>query len=84
MNTGAFWVAIVAALLAGLFAALQMSLRNASRSRLKERATREGLSDRLAPILDDIGGHALAVSLPRVLRSIRGASPRPQIGWLCS
>lgn len=67
MNTGAFWVAIVAALLAGLFASLQMSLRNASRGKLKERATREGHGERLAPILDNMGGHALAVSLPRVL-----------------
>lgn len=70
MNAGALWIAIVAALVAGLFASLQMSLRNASRSKLKELATREGRGDALAPILENIGGHALAVSLPRTVCSL--------------
>lgn len=67
MNTAALWTAIGAALLAGVFAALQMSLRNASRSKLKDLACRAGITPRVAPILDDVGAHALAVSLPRVV-----------------
>ena len=70
MTPLALWVAIASALLAGVCAAVQMSLRGASRGRVKELAARRGRSQRLASILDDLNGHARAASLPRLLFTV--------------
>jgi len=61
------WTMLAAAVMTGVFASVQMSLRGASRGRVKEIATRLGRGDRVARILDDLNAHALAASLPRLL-----------------
>jgi putative hemolysin len=69
---GSWWVIIAAAalLLGGLFSSLFNALRESSRARLEELARSQGESPaarRLRAILDDIDGHAFAVSLPRTI-----------------
>ncbi len=70
MNTAALWIAIVSSIIAGVFAAAQMSLRTASRSKLKELSSHNGLKKRMAPILDDTPAHALTAELARVFFSL--------------
>lgn len=67
MTTEALWIAILLAAVGSFFSALHMSLRAASRGALKALAGQNGKRKRLQPILQDVEGHALAVSLPRVL-----------------
>lgn len=72
MTGAAVWIMLAAAGLTGLFASIQMSLRGASRSRVKEIAGRIGThtAGRVAPILDDLNGHAIAAALPRLIFSM--------------
>ncbi|TVQ32087.1 MAG: HlyC/CorC family transporter [Phycisphaeraceae bacterium] len=63
----ALWIALAAAIVGGLLSTLHMSLREMSRGKLQAIAARKGGAERLAPILDDVGAHALAISLPRVV-----------------
>ena len=70
MNNLALWIALAAAAAGGLLSTLHMSLRDASRARLQVIAARNGGLGRLKPVLDDVGPHALAISLPRVLLNL--------------
>ncbi|MCB9845880.1 MAG: HlyC/CorC family transporter [Phycisphaeraceae bacterium] len=70
--TANLWLAIALAalVLASVFATLHLSLREISRSAVEGAARRSGKPGpqrRIARILDDLHGHAVALSLPRVL-----------------
>lgn len=67
MNQLPFWIAFLAAVVGGALSTLHISLREASRGRLIELAEERRALHRVQPVLDAIGEHAVAVSLPRVL-----------------
>ncbi|MEC9372218.1 MAG: hypothetical protein VYC34_00165, partial [Planctomycetota bacterium] len=70
MSTTPLDIAFAAAIFGGLLSTINMSLREVSRGRLQKLADRDNGMSRLDPILDDLPGHALAVSLPRLILNI--------------
>lgn len=70
MNSAALWVAILSSIVAGVFATARLSLRSASRSKLKELSSHNGLKIRLEPILDDTPAYELTAELAHVIFSL--------------
>ena len=67
---GWLWIAVAAMALGGVFGALFHSLKDMTRTTLDEMAVARGRSGprrRVERIVEDIGGHATAVALPRVM-----------------
>ncbi|MCC6660167.1 MAG: HlyC/CorC family transporter [Phycisphaerales bacterium] len=62
------WIALAALVLSTVFSALVQSVRDSARTTLEHLADQHGprARERIAAILDDSSGHALAVGLPRV------------------
>jgi len=87
-----FWIAAVSLALAGLFATLNLALRYVSRVSLEELGARRGRRSRLDPIASDLEGHALAISIPRLLFGlmcvlavaywVATLRREPQPGWI--
>lgn len=70
------WIAAGAVVIGGILAALQLSIRDASRSRmdaLLSRPGKEKVAARVERILDDASGHASAVGLPRIVANLVAA-----------
>ncbi len=73
MNALMLWIAIAAAALGALFASLYTALTDLSKSALEELAAgraRPAAAARVRAILDDVGGHARAVALPRMVLNL--------------
>lgn len=68
-------MAVVATVLSAVFATLQLALREAARTRLDDlcRARRCGGAARVRKILEDLPGHAMAVTMPRILCNLVAA-----------
>lgn len=69
-STAWFWIAIVATGLGGVLSTMYLCLRDVSRVRLEELAESRrspSVASRVHHILDDLGGHANSILLPRIL-----------------
>ncbi len=65
-----FWVAVLSTVLGGLLSTIYLCLRDLSRSRLEELAEERrapAVILRVRHILEDMGGHANSILLPRIL-----------------
>lgn len=84
MNGGYWlWVALAGLGLAGVFGALHVSLRTFPRGSLEDVAAklnRAGGTKRVAAILQDPDGHAIAVALPRMLSALLCAAGT--VAWI--
>jgi len=91
--TASVWLALVGLGLSALFAALNLCVREAARVRLQELAQARGPGSvqRVRRILEDVDGHAMAVSLPRIIANLMvvvgllswstGLGTSPETGW---
>lgn len=64
------WIALVSLVAGAVLATIGFALRQVNRVSLEDLAGKRGRGTRVARIIQDLEGHALAVSMPRMLASL--------------